>query len=43
MDIKSLLSWNIAALPYHGGVFKDAVAFNQPETLAVWRSAGYAD
>jgi hypothetical protein len=38
-----LLSWNVASIPHKSGVFRDAVAFRQPETMAVWRAAGYSD
>jgi hypothetical protein len=38
-----LISWGIAAIPKKRDVFEDAIAYHQPETMAVWRAAGYTD
>jgi hypothetical protein len=38
-----LVSWNVASIALKQRVFLDAVAYRQPETMAVWRAAGYTD
>jgi hypothetical protein len=38
-----LVSWNLASIPQKQMVFHRAIAYRQPETMAVWRAAGYTD
>jgi hypothetical protein len=40
---QSLVSWNVATIAQKEEVFDDAAAFRQPETMVVWRAAGYTD
>jgi hypothetical protein len=38
-----LVSWNVASISQKQKVFDLAVAYRQPETMEMWRAAGYSD
>jgi hypothetical protein len=37
------VSWNVASIAQKQNAFHGAIAYRQPETMAVWRAAGYSD